>query len=315
LILITGGTGFIGRALIRHLVESGLPVRILIRPSKESPKLPKGVPVEVAVSSLNDERSLRAAMVGVDTIYHLASSERQGAKASLMDTDIHGTQLIAKTAAEAGVDRLFYLSHLGADRASAYPVLKAKAIAEEYVRRSGVDFTIVRSALVFGPGDGFTTSLAQLLNTLPFIFLIPGDGSTLLQPLWIEDLVTSLSWALDYDYTRNQTYEIGGPEFLTLRQVVDGIMEATGAQRTIVPVRPPYLRGLTVFLEHNLRRLPVSVYWLDYLAIHHTCSLNTLPHAFNLMPARFTQRLAYLKGRKWRRALLKILIGRSAAET
>lgn len=311
MILITGGTGFIGKALIRHLVEAGYQVRTLIRPSAHSPNLPKGVPVEVAVSSLTDPRGLRAALVGIDTVYHLASTERRGGKANLMDIDVKGTQVLAQAAVDAGVDRFFYLSHLGADRASAYPVLKAKAIAEEHIRRSGVNYTILRSALVFGPGDGFTTSLAQIMHSLPFFFLMPGDGRTLLQPLWVEDLVTSLAWALDYAHTRNQVYEVGGPEYLTLQTILENVLGASGLRRVLVPVRPPYMRTLTVFLEHTLKGLPVSVFWLDYLASNHTCRLDTLPQTFNLLPARFSQRLAYLKGKHWKRSLIRTITGKS----
>ena len=148
MILVTGGTGFIGQVLIRQLVAAGHRVRLLIRPSKQSPRLPKGIPVEVTVSSLNDERSLRAAMVSIHTVYHLASVERRGAEADLMATDVQGTRNILQAAVEAQVDRFFYVSHLGADRASAFPVLKIKAIAEEFIRRSGLDFTILRTAMV-----------------------------------------------------------------------------------------------------------------------------------------------------------------------
>jgi NADH dehydrogenase len=224
LILITGGTGFIGQALIRHLVEMGKPVRTLIRPSPHSPKLPLNVPVEVAVSSLSDARGLRAAMVGVDTVYHLVGGEWQGAHANLMNIDIQGTQAVVHAAVDARVDRFFYVSHLGADRASAYPVLKAKAIAEEFIRRSGLDYTILRSAIVFGQNDGLTTGLARILSALPFFFLIPGDGSVLLQPLWVEDLVTCLSWALEDDETRNRMFEVGGPEYLSFRQLATLVM-------------------------------------------------------------------------------------------
>ena len=309
MILVTGGTGFIGKALLRHLVEAGYPVRTLIRPSKNSPSLPKGVPVEVAVSGLTDERGLRGAMVGVNTVYHLASGEWAGPRSSLMDIDILGTQAIARAARDAGVKQIFYVSHLGADRASAYPVLKAKAIAEEYLRRSGVDYTIFRSAIVYGPQDGFTTGLARLLSITPF-FLVPGDASTLLQPLWVEDLVTCLVWSMDDSRTRNQTYEIGGPEYLTFQQIIEQINQVLGIRRRLVSMRPPYLRGITIALDHILPNLPISVYWLDYLAANHTCSLDTLPHSFNLMPARFSQRLAYLQTKNWRRARLKGLFRR-----
>ena len=106
MILITGGTGFIGQALIRHMNELGVPVRILVRPSSQTPNLPRGVPVEVAVSSLSDPRSLRAAMVGVVVVYHLISAEWRGPQASLMDIDITGTQAVLQAAVDAGVDRL-----------------------------------------------------------------------------------------------------------------------------------------------------------------------------------------------------------------
>ena len=299
-ILVTGGTGFIGQALVRHLADAGHRVRVLLRASTQSPNLPRSMPVEVAVSGLNDGRGLRAAMVGVDTVYHLAGSEWRGAYASLMEIDIQGTQNVVAAAADARVRRLFFISHLGADWASAYPVLKAKAIAEEYIRRSGIDFTIIRAAIVFGRNDGFTTGLAQLLSTLPRFFLVPGDGESLLQPLWVEDLATCLTWALDDERTFNQMYEIGGPEYLTFNQVVTTILEVIGIQRTVIHLRQPYLRALTVFLENLLPSTPVSVYWLDYLATNRASNLDAIPRLFNLMPSRLSQRLAYLEGRDWR---------------
>jgi NADH dehydrogenase len=308
MILVTGGTGFIGRVLIRHLVEAGHQVRILIRPSKNSPNLPIGIPVEVAVTSFNDERGLRASMVDVDVVYHLAGVERRGAQADLLETDIQGTQGVLKAALSAQVNRLFYISHLGADRASAYPVLKAKAIAEEHIRRSGLSYTILRSAIVFGPDDGFTTGLATLLQTIPLIFFIPRDGDNLIQPLWVEDLATALTWALDDEDTINRTFEIGGPEFLNLKESVQIVMKNVGVRRMIVPISPPYLRALTVFLEYVLPYTPVSVYWLDYLATNRTCSLDTIPQVFNLMPSRFSKRLSYLKGVNWRLRLWRSLI-------
>ncbi len=120
MILVTGATGFIGRALIRHLFETGRQVRVLIRPSRRSPRLPKGVPVEVAVVSLSDERAIRAALKDVDVILHLAGAESQGRNANLLTVDMQGTENLARVAAETGVQRMIYLSHIGASRASGY---------------------------------------------------------------------------------------------------------------------------------------------------------------------------------------------------
>lgn len=296
MILVTGGTGFIGRALIRHLVESDYEVRTLIRPSEQSPDLPRGIPIEAAVSSLSDERGIRAAMVGVDTVYHLAGAEWRGARADLMKTDIQGTRRVVEAAKEAKVKRFFFVSHLGADRASAYPVFKAKAISEEFIRRSGVDYTILRTAIVYGPGDGLTTGLARILHSIPLFFFTPGDGQVLLQPLWVDDLVTCLNWALDDKDTINATIEIGGPEFVTFRQIVELVMQETSISRTIISLPPPYIRGMTVIFELIYKGFPVSVYWIDYLAANRTCSLDTIPRVFGLLPARIANRLGYLRG-------------------
>src|SRR5512136_760922 len=295
MILVTGGTGFIGRALVRHLAEAGYPVRLLIRPSKQSPTLPRGVPVEVAVSSLTDAHSIRAAMMNVDIVYHLAGVEWHGAHASLMNIDILGTQTISRIAAEAGVKRFFYLSHLGADRGSAYPVLKAKAIAEENIRRSGVCHTIIRSALVYGLNDHFTSGLARLLNALPSFFFVPEEGNSLLQPIWVEDLAACLVWALDNNLTENQTYSVGGPEYLTFKHIIQSILEQIKLRRRLVQVFPPYLRTMTVIFEDMFPGLPVSVYWLDYLATNRTCSLDTMTRVFNILPSRFNHRLEHLQ--------------------
>jgi NADH dehydrogenase len=295
MILVTGATGFIGRVLVRQLNETGQQVRVLLRPSMRSPRLPKGVPVEVAVVSLTDARGLRAALRGVDQIYHLASAATQGREGSLFTTDIEGTRTLAQVAADAEVERFVFLSHLGADRASAFPVHKSKGIAEEYIRKSGVPHTIIRSSIVFGPEDGFTTALAEILRFAPGFLPIPGDGRTLLQPLWVEDLVTCLIWALQNPDMVNQTYEIGGGEYFTLRQIIENIMEVTHTRRLLLPFPPPYMRALVVLLESFARTLGVSTYWVDYVAVNRTCPVDNLPRTFGLMPARFAYRLNYLE--------------------
>ena len=193
-----------GRVLVKQLTEKGEPLRLLLRPSPRTPALPRSTSIEVAVSSLKDQRSLRAAMKDVDVIYHLASDERRGLKADLTGVDIEGTQNLVEAAKQARVKRIFFLSHLGADRASAFAVLKAKAIAEGFITRSGLDYTIFRSAIIYGPHDQFTTSLARLLKLSPGIVFIPGDSNSLLQPISVEDIVACMTWSLDRENTRNK---------------------------------------------------------------------------------------------------------------
>ncbi len=310
MILITGGTGFIGRVLTRQLVETGHQVRILLGPSPRTPRLPTGVSVEVAVTSLSDVQGLRAAMRGVETIYHLAGGEGEGGRGNLQAVDIDGTRALCEAAADARVGRLFYLSHLGADRAAGFPVLKAKGIAEEYIRKSGVRHTILRGSILFGPGDEFTTGLAMLLTAAPGFLPLPAKGETLLQPLWVEDLVTCLIWALDNPKTLDQTYDLGGSEYISLRQFTKTIMEVTGRRRLLVNWPTQSMRTLTIILESILPRFPASIFWLDYLAVNRTCPLDTIPRIFGLMPARFASRLDYLRNVPWTRQLLRRLFTR-----
>ena len=121
MILVTGSTGFVGRALLPRLAQTGHATRVLLRPSRHTPRLPKGIPVQVAISALDDERGLRTALVGVDTLIHLAGAEWHGQKGDLLGVDAQGTRALVEAAQAAGVSRLLYLSHLGADRASTPP--------------------------------------------------------------------------------------------------------------------------------------------------------------------------------------------------
>ncbi|MDO9129823.1 MAG: NmrA family NAD(P)-binding protein [Anaerolineales bacterium] len=312
MILVTGGTGFIGRALVRHLAQAGHQVRTLLRPSPRTPNLPLGVPVEVAVTSLSDERGLRAAMRGVDVVYHMAGGEAQGGRANLMAVDIEGTRNLVRAAADARIQRLFYLSHLDADRASGFPVLKAKGVAEETIRQSGLPHTILRASILYGPQDTFTTGLAMLLTIAPGSLPLPGHGKGLLQPLWVEDMVTCLIWALDETATINQTYEVGGSEYFSLSQIAEIIMGVIKKRRALTSWPIPYLRALTVILETTFPHFPSSVFWLDYLAVNRTCALDTIPRVFGLMPARFATHIDYLRGVNWHREFLRSLFTRHA---
>ena len=299
MILVTGATGFIGRALIRHLFEEGRPARVLIRPSRKSPRLPKSVSVEVAVVSLSDERAIRAALKDVDVIIHLAGAESQGHNANLLAVDMQGTENLARVAADVGIKRFVTVSHIGASRSSGFPVFKAKGIAEEHIRRSGVPHTIFRTSVVYGPEDHFTTNLSRLIQMAPGFFPLPGSTRAVVQPLWVEDLVTVLLWSLDNAATVNHTYEIGGSEYFTVRQIVEILMQVTHHPRVLYELHPVFLRALIVTLESFIPNYPASSFWLDYISINRTCPVDNLPRIFGLMPARFTYRLDYLKRTPW----------------
>jgi NADH dehydrogenase len=268
------------------------------------------VPVEVAVVSLADKRGLRAALSDVDVVFHLASAESQGSQGNLLTADIQGTENLVQAAADAGVERFVYVSHIGAARASGYPAFKAKGIAEEFIRHGKVPYTILRTSLVYGPEDHFTNNLARLLRLAPGFFPIQSGGRTVVQPLWVEDLVMCMLWSLEKPETINQVYELGGSEYFTLQQIVETIMQVTRTQRYLVTLSPVTLRAFTVFLDSIIPNFPISAFWLDYFAVNRTCAVDSMPRLFGLMPARFTYRLDYLVRKPWyRRAWQSISAG------
>lgn len=175
MILVTGGTGFIGQVLVRNLVSLGYPVRLLINPSTKTPNIPRGIPVDVAISSIHDERNLRAALKDVRTVFHLIGTEWQGINADYAAVDIPAAAMVAQVSAQMNIQRLFYLSHIGADRNSAYGVLRSKANAEAAIINSGVPYTILQTAAVYGPGDHFTEMFARYLRAIPFVTPVPGE--------------------------------------------------------------------------------------------------------------------------------------------
>lgn len=310
MIMITGGTGFIGNVLIRQLSDLGYPIKLVIRPSKKSPNIPKGVPLDVTITSLTDTKGLQAAMKGVDIVYHLASAESLGREAQLSTVDIQGTKNLVEAASQSNIQRVFYLSHIGTDRASAYPLLKAKAIAEHAIKTSKIPYTILRSALAYGEGDHFTNGLAFLLKISPYIVMLPEDGSVLLQPIWVEDLVRVLTWSLDMPQTINETIDVGGPDYLSFREICTLIADKIHIKRHYQAVPPVFLNMVTEFLEIITPNFPTSVFWLDYLATNRTTALEVLPKLFSLIPARMNQRLGHLDGKNFLKPLWKILVRR-----
>ena len=295
MILVTGGTGFIGQILVSHLVTLGYPVRLLLNPSRDYPKLPRGVSVEVAISSMNDERNLRASMKDIDTVFHLVGTEWKGIHAEFEEVDIRAARMFSKVANGMGVKRFIYLSHIGADRSSAYNLLRAKALAEAAIRESGVPYTIIRSGIVYGQNDHFTTALRDFVLKTRGPLLIPGGDPTLIQPIWVEDLITTLMLCMDDDATLNQTVFAGGIETFTFRECLELVMQTIHKKKRIIPVQASILRWLYIANEQWFpTRIPMY-FWLDYMAEDRIAALDILPREFGLMPTRMTQNIAYLR--------------------
>lgn len=298
MILVTGGIGFIGGELVRQLSAMGLPYRYLLQPGDRNYIIPRRTNIDVAVSSLSDERGIRAALQDVDVIYHLASVEQTAGHLDLQQVEVRDVEMLANTAYSSGVKRFIYLSHLGADRASAFGLMKAKGIAEHSIRESGVPYTIIRSSMVYGEGDIFSSYLLGLLKVFPFFVPVPGDGSVLLQPIWVRDLAVCLAWSLDMPGTLNSVLEIGGPEHLSFRELLTHIASRVASRKKMMEISPRRMNRLIQFIQSIRKDFPGSAFWMDYLAENRICALDSLPRTFGINPARFQQKIDYLSSPK-----------------
>ncbi len=294
MILVTGGTGFIGSRVILRLVQSQLPLKVLLRPQKIITKLPHDLALDAAVSSLKDQRSLRAVLSGVKTVLHFASAENEKPHPNFEDVDVIGTETLIKASVDAGVEKILFLSRVGADNNSIYPILKAKALAEKAIKNSGLDYVILRLTDVFGENDHFTNQLANYIKAAPGIVPLPEGGRTVHQPLWIEDLISSIFLVIEDDLFRKSIFTIGGGEFLEFRSIIEIIMKKIEKRKMLFTVSPAYLRLYNLWFKQSRGGFPLSSTWLDLLAVDRTCALDSLPRTFKLLPARFNNHLDHL---------------------
>jgi NADH dehydrogenase len=300
MILVTGGTGFIGRRLVARMQEAGIPVRLLLNARRaeqlESLGLPQ--PPDVVVGTILDEEALFRAVSGVHAIIHLENCQWWGRAGDFERIELAGTRALIAAARAARVGRIITVSQLGAAPASAYTLHRYKGQVEETIRAGGLAYTILRAGLVFGEDDSFFNHIAMQLKANPLVFLMPGQGEVVLHPIHIDDLVTALLRTLSNISTVDATIEIGGPEYITLRDLIRTIMRVTGTSRLVVGVPPYLLRWLTAVYARVLPRSLITSQWLDILATNRTARINTIFEMFDIRPRRLEDTLlTYLRGR------------------
>ena len=314
MILITGAAGFVGRVLVDRLLKDGHKVRVLVSARTHRPGTFPWVnndQVTLVQGSLNNIESLHQAMLGVHTVFHLASAQWWGRQRDLQRIDVGGTQNLVAAGRSARIGRLIMLSHLGASPASAFTLLKIKGQVEEIIKSSGLAFTIFRSGIVFGPGDTFVNGIAQLLRANPVLYFQPGHGEGLLHPIYIGDLVEALVRSMENLDTVDQVISVGGPEYVTYNEMVRTIMRVTRAPRMIVNLPPYLLRFSSRLTNRFFPYWPLTPQWLDILASNRTAPMGTLFNVFGIQPARFEDTiLTYMPDRQYRRELAQNLFKR-----
>ncbi|RMG78892.1 MAG: NAD-dependent epimerase/dehydratase family protein [Chloroflexi bacterium] len=314
MILVTGATGFIGRNLVKRLMEQGEPVRCLISQYRanhiswdtEAPNAP-----EVIIGSLLDDEVLFRAMAGVHTVIHLENAQWWGRFRDLERIELNGTRKLIAAARAARIGRIIIPSHLGASSASAYTLLKIKGQVEELIRASGLAYTIIRSGIVFGPEDHFINHIAMMLSVNPLFFVMPGHGEIALHPIYIDDLVEAIVRSLEHIDIVDETIEIGGPEYTTFQDMMYTIMRVTGMQRLLIPMPPYLVRTIVSIYSRIFPRSIMTPQWLDILAANRTTRINNIYEIFGIQPRRFEDTLlTYLPKRRHFFSLLRMSLRR-----
>ncbi|MBZ0290931.1 MAG: NAD-dependent epimerase/dehydratase family protein [Anaerolineae bacterium] len=303
MILVTGATGFIGRQLVARLMADGKRVRCLIPEEQESPW---ENPPDIITGNILDEEALFKAVTGVHVIIHLENAFWWGRPRDLERIELAGTRALIAAARAARVGRIITLSHIGAAPSSAYPLIQIKGMVEEIVRSSGLAYTIIRTGIVFGEQDAFINHIAMLLRAVPLFFLMPGRGEVVLHPIYIDDLVDVLMRSLEQIEVVDTLVEVGGPEYITLEDLIRTVMRVSRAPRVIISVPPYILRWITAVYSRVLPRSLVTMQWLDLLATNRATQLGNTYSYFGIRPRRLEDTLlTYMRGRRYLMPMLR----------
>jgi len=289
MILVVGGTGFVGSHLIGRLRKDGLPVRAVVRSPRKAQAL-KNLGVEVVAGDIADKASLEAAAAGVERIIHLVGIIQEAAGVTFRGVHVEGTSNLIEAAKKAGVRHFFYQSALGTRPGALSEYHKTKWEAEELVRASGIPFTILRPSLIYGAGDQFTLRLSEMLKISPVMPVI-GPGKSKIQPIYIDDVVTCIAKAVASDAFLNEIYEIGGPEQLTYEEVTAAIAGAMGIKRPMVHVPLFFVRPMVRLFEMVLPKPPVTTDQLIMLQEDNVCGMQDIREAFGVEPVPFREGL------------------------
>ena len=290
-VLVTGGTGFVGTHLSRELADRGHSVTALSR-SPDGSLVPESV--EVVSGDVTEPGSLTEPMAGQDVVVNLVALSPlfKPAGGDRMHERVHlqGTRNVIEAAEAADVSALVQMSALGADPEGSTAYIRAKGRAETAVRESELDWTIVRPSVIFGEGGEFVRFTRVL--TTPYVTALPAGGSTRFQPIWIGDLAPMLAEAVEDETHRGETYDIGGPEALTLADIARQVYRSEGKSLSVVPV-PMALTRIGMQLADPLPFVPFGGDQYRSLRFDNTTATNDVA-AFGVSEAELHTLGAYL---------------------
>ncbi|HET6683976.1 MAG TPA: NAD(P)H-binding protein [Gaiella sp.] len=257
MILVTGGTGFVGGHVVAALRHAGKQVRCLVRDVRKAEK-PELAGCELAVGDMTDPASLRAAVEGVERVVHLVAI-RQGKAEQFERIMSQGTRDLVAAAEAAAVRRFVHMSALGVDEETKdlVPYYGAKWEMEQAVRGSSLPFVIFRPSFVFGADGGILPTFRKLAKLAP-VTPIAGTGEQRLQPIWADDVATYFDRALEDDTPTGTTFELGGPDVVTWNELWARLKEALGVRRPSIHVPMALMRANAFVTERLPGNIPLT---------------------------------------------------------
>ena len=259
---VFGGSGFIGRYVVKRLAQRGHVVRIAVRDPEAAMFLKTmgtvGQIVPLA-APVTDDAGVACAVQGADLVVNLAGVLAESGGATFQAIHVDGAARVARLAAAAGVSRLVHLSAIGADPASQSRYGTSKAAGEQAVRQNFPGATILRPSVVFGPEDQFFNRFAGMARMVPLMPVIAGP--TKLQPVFVGDVADAVLAALTRTDAVGGLYELGGPRAMSMRDILSYIMRETGHRRPMIAVPVCLARMQAAILE----KLPGQLLTRDQL--------------------------------------------------
>jgi uncharacterized protein YbjT (DUF2867 family) len=295
MILVAGSTGYIGQHLVRRLVEQGERPRCLVRDPQKAARLFPVDRVEIAQGDTTQPETLVEAVRGIETIVHasfITADRKESPGNHYHATNVQGTTNLVRAAEAAGVTRMIEMSGLGTrpDKPGSY--MQGRYLAEQVLKESRLDWTIIQPSVLFGKNAPFLKGLTDLIKSSPVVPLI-GGGKMMFQPIYVEDVVRVVLRVLaEPERYSHQTFTIGGPEYSSFTQIIDALLHTMHKTRLKVPAPRPLVKVGAAVMEAILPKPPLTRAAMTLFSFDNTTDLNSVERDFGFTPLSFRQFLA-----------------------
>src|SRR5499427_5152292 len=287
-VTVFGGTGFLGRRVVRHLRAHEFSVRIASRHPDRGHKL-FGLDdphVQSVGANIHDERSVADALAAAFGAVNAVSLYVEHGWETFDSVHVESAQRVAAQAYRAGVKRVAHVSGIGADAASQSLYIRKRGEGELAVRAAFADALLIRPAVMFGPDDAFLTTILKLLRQLP-IYPMFGRGLTRLQPVYVEDVAEAIAQLLRRPETRSTIFEFGGPRIYTYAEFLRAVARQAGLAPLLIPIPFAFWHALA-WISELMPHPPLTRNQVELMQVDNVCSAEMLgfaqlgisPHSF-----------------------------------